>query len=116
MKNYLKKMLSKPVNFDMRVIVGCGGESVVLKDKDDSSKAVKIVKTKPNYELEELEIEGIRIKHERDAYDKDQPNEMIANELQHPNIIKYDQTQFQYIDDKLFHVTSKLKTKFLKTG
>ena len=62
---------------------------------------------KSNYKLETIKVGGIEIKNEGKAYQKNSPNEMIANELKHPKIIKYDESQFQYIHNTLFHVTRK---------
>ena len=44
LKRFLIGQLTTPQELDLRKIVGCGGESVVVIAKDDSSKTDKVVK------------------------------------------------------------------------
>ena len=82
-RTFLIGQLDVPKDLDLRNVVGCGGESVILKDASDPEKKV------------------------RKAYIKNRPSEMIANELKHSRIIKYDESQYQCIRDEVFHVTRK---------
>ena len=107
MKQCLKNSQISAKTFDMTCIVGCGGESIVIIDSNDKKKVLKIVLMKSNYKLDKIQVGTVQILDEGKAYKDNRPNEMAANELDHKNIIKYDFSDFQYIDNKLYHITSK---------
>ena len=66
-----------------------------------------IVPVLKGFKLEETDLAGIKIPNFEKTYDKNRPRELTSNDLQHPNIIKLEESAFQTINGQIFHLTSK---------
>ena len=102
----------RSINFRMSSVVGIGGESIILKDTSNTTaKSVfKVTPIRGKIDLpttiEErfgIEMDG-GIDTDR-AYEKHRPNELTANDLRHKNIIHYQNSMFEVVDDQIFHIT-----------
>ena len=96
----------------MSSVVGIGGESIILKDTSNTTaKSVfKVTPIRGKIDLpttiEErfgIEMDG-GIDTDR-VYEKHRPNELTANDLRHKNIIQYQNSMFEVVDNQIFHIT-----------
>ena len=91
-------------------MLGCGGESIVLrkkmvKENGNMKTAVKLVRI---LKIDKKHIDEIfgNIDSES-AYKDEKPMELTANKLTHENIVRYMDNIFEVIDDAPFHLTGK---------
>lgn len=102
LKYFLLSKLTACEFIKLSNIVDVGGESVILKDEvDPNTKVAKIVKM----DISTVENNELGLVDEEKTYNKDKPNELTANDMNHPNIIKYSKSLFQYVHGHLFHIT-----------
>lgn len=94
----------------MKSMLGCGGESIVLrkkmvKENGNMKTAVKLVRI---LKIDKKHIDEIfgNIDSES-AYKDEKPMELTANKLTHENIVRYMDNIFEVIDDAPFHLTGK---------
>ena len=91
----------------MSDVIATGGEAVVIINPTNQKEAVKVVPMKDGFKVKELNLRNFDFSNAKTTYDEDRPRELASNDLKHPNIIEFKESLFQYVDDNLYHLTSK---------
>jgi len=110
---YLAKSGKDKIEFKMSNLIGFGGECVVIRKNmeiEGRKKYCAIRAARLNEGPKMLEELGIV---QTDTYDRLNVREMAVEKIDHPNIIKYLDNTFEFIDDKFHHLTGKLTFKTL---
>ena len=93
----------------MSSVVGIGGESIILEESSNKNtkSVLKVAPVRGTTEYPRFEGFGIQLDNiDTDlAYEKNRPNELTANDLQHKNIIRYRDSMFEAVDDQVVHIT-----------
>ena len=100
----------------MSLIVGIGGESIILKtsqkiEDDELSNGTELaVKASPC----KLNVEGnIGFIDTRLTKQKEKLPELIPTSFKHKNVVRYWRNLFQKVGANLFHLSGKFTSKFL---
>ena len=91
----------------MSSVIATGGESGVVTNPTNPDEAVKAVPMKDDFKLKELDLDNLDFGNIKTTYDKERPRELTSNDLNHPNIIEFKESSFQFVDNELIHLTGK---------